>query len=178
MHLNPLAEQYAGYTDSLLNNSVQADLLKSTTTNGSSGFSASSHSGDSSKLSPLAQILSTLQHLQEKDLNQYQQVTQTIANNLETAAQTADSSGQAEAAGQLSQLATDFTNASVTGELPNIQDLANTIGYPTPAKTDPEDRWSFTSPSPPAVSTNPALDPVSIILNTLASSGTISHTTG
>jgi len=177
MHLNNIAEPYGSYTDPILNNSVQADVLTSTTTNGSKGFSASRQSADSTQLSPLAQIFSALQLLQENNKSQYQQVTHTIATNLGTAAQNATSSGESAAAKQLNQLATDFTQASVSGELPNIQDLANTIGgqYQSPAAVDSEDRWSFTSTSPPPLTTDPALNPLTIILNTLSSSGTISN---
>jgi len=180
MHLNNIPAQYGSYTDPILNNSAQADVLTSTTTNGSSGFSASRQSADSSQLSPLAQIVSALQLLQENNRSQYQQVTQKIAANLGTAAQTATATGETAAAKQLHQLATDFTTASVSGELPDLQGLANTIGgqYQTPAAADSEDRWSFTSTSPPVLTTNPALNPVTIILNTLSSSGKISAVAG
>ena len=72
--------------------------------------------------------MSTLQQLQQSDPTKYQQVTQQIATNLQSAAQTAQAEGNTTAANQLNQLATDFTNASQSGQLPNVQDLAQAIG--------------------------------------------------
>jgi len=83
---------------------------------------------DSQQLSPLAQMLGDLQKLQQSNPAQYQRVTQQIAANLQSAAQTAQSSGNSTAANQLNQLATDFTNASKSSQLPSIQDLAQAIG--------------------------------------------------
>jgi hypothetical protein len=89
------------------------------------GADAGRQPSDDSQLSPLAQILGTLQQLQQSNPGQYQRLTQVIASNL---TQTAQQSGNSVAANQLTQLATDFTNASNTGSLPNIADLANVIG--------------------------------------------------
>ncbi len=72
--------------------------------------------------------MNTLQQLQQSNPTNYQQVTQQIATNLQAAAQTAQSEGNTTAANQLNQLATDFTNASTSGQLPNIQDLAQAMG--------------------------------------------------
>jgi hypothetical protein len=72
-------------------------------------------------------VLSLLQQLQQSNPSQYQQVTQQIATNLQSAAQTAQQNGNASASNQLNQLATDFTNASKSGQLPNISDLAQAI---------------------------------------------------
>jgi hypothetical protein len=83
---------------------------------------------DSNQLSPFAQLMSTLQQLQQSDPTKYQQVTQQIAANLQSAAQAAQANGNSTAATQLSQLATDFSNASQSGQLPNIQDLAQAAG--------------------------------------------------
>jgi hypothetical protein len=169
MELNSIAALYGGYVDSLLNKSSQNGGAPVTGTNGSGGFSASSQRADSSQLSPLAQIFNTLQHLQETNPTYYQQVTQKIAANLQAAAQTAESSGHADAASQLNQLAIDFANASMSGELPDVQALANVIGYRTPIATEQEDRWSWSSPF------IPELNPLSIILKTLSGSGKAAH---
>ncbi len=84
---------------------------------------------DSTQLSPLAQLLSTLQQIQQTDPAEYQQVTAQISTNLKSAAQTAQKTGgNSAAANQLNQLATDFSTASQTGQLPNVQDLAQAIG--------------------------------------------------
>jgi hypothetical protein len=86
------------------------------------------HQSDSSQLSPFAQLVSTLQQLQQSNPTEYKQVTAQIATNLQTAAQTAQSQGNSGAASQLNQLATDFTSASQSGQLPNLQDLAEAVG--------------------------------------------------
>lgn len=83
---------------------------------------------DSSQLSPAARATSTLQQLQQSDPATYQQVTQQIAENLQSASQAAESEGNTQAAGQLSQLATSFTEASSSGQLPNTQSLAQAFG--------------------------------------------------
>lgn len=83
---------------------------------------------DRGQLSPFAQILTTLQQLQQSDPAKYQQVTQQIATNLQDAAKTAQQNGNTTAADQLNQLAGDFSTASQNGQLPNIQDLAKAIG--------------------------------------------------
>jgi hypothetical protein len=56
-----------------------------------------------SQLSPFAQILSSLQQLQQSNPSPYQQVTQQIATNLQKA-KTAQSEGDTTAANQLKQL--------------------------------------------------------------------------
>ena len=78
-------------------------------------------------MSPFATILSELQQLQQSNPTQYQQVTQQISTNLQTAAQQATSEGNTSAANQLSQLSTDFSNASTSGQIPNVQDLAQAM---------------------------------------------------
>ncbi|HEY2104476.1 MAG TPA: hypothetical protein VGH29_01745, partial [Candidatus Binataceae bacterium] len=143
--------------------------------------------------SPFAQLLNTLQQLQQTDPTRYQQVTGQIATNLQGAAQTAQSEGNTTAANQLNQLATDFTNASKSGQLPNVQDLAQAVGghhhhHHSHAAADPDSSsttgatsTSSTSPSQTlsqllsAFQSNStqagALNPMSIILGTLSSAG-------
>jgi len=139
--------------------------------------------------------MNTLQQLQQSNPTQYQQVTQQIATNLQAAAQTATSSGNTTAATQLSQLATDFTNASTSGQLPNIQDLAQAMSghrhhHHSHASADPNSTSSTSSTTGTSSSSsssgtldqllaafqagstqNESLNPMSIILNTLSSSG-------
>ena len=105
----------------------------STTAPGTSGNNAPAIGspdvqGGSSQLSPLAKVLSELQQLQQQNPTEYAQVTGQIATKLQSAAQTAQTDGNSSAAGQLNQLATDFTNASQSGQLPDIQDLAQAVG--------------------------------------------------
>lgn len=114
---------------------LQSILTKALQGTGSTGQSKSGNNllsiapqSDNGQLSTFPQLLSALQQLQQSDPAKYQQVTQQIATNLQSASQTAQSGGNTTAANQLSQLATDFTNASSNGQLPNIQDLARAIG--------------------------------------------------
>ncbi len=92
------------------------------------GTSSIAQQPDSSQLSPFAQLVSILQQLQQSDPTKYKQVTQQIAANLQSAAQAATQDGNSAAANQLTQLATDFSNASQTGQLPNGEDLAQAVG--------------------------------------------------
>ncbi len=78
-------------------------------------------------LSPFAQILGSLQQLQQSNPTQYQSVTQQISTNLQTGALSATANGNTVLAGQLARLSTDFTNASTSGQLPNVPDLANAV---------------------------------------------------
>jgi len=105
-------------------------LTSSPTPAGAGSLSASSATGqsDNSQLSPFAQLMNTLQQLQQSNPAKFAQVTQQIATNLQSAAQTATSSGNTAAASQLNQLATDFSNASTNGQLPNVADLAKAMG--------------------------------------------------
>jgi hypothetical protein len=122
----------SNYVQSILTSAIQAaGLTTDKTSNSPSGIDPSSQVSlqpDNSRLSPFAQLVSTLQELQQSDPAKYQQVTQQIATNLQSAAQTAQSDGNTAAATQLNQLAGDFTNASKSGQLPNIQDLAQAVG--------------------------------------------------
>ena len=63
---------------------------------------------DSGQLSSFAQLANTLQQLQQSNPAEYTQVTQKIAANLQSAAQTAQASGNTTSAAQLNQLSTDF----------------------------------------------------------------------
>ena len=84
---------------------------------------------DNNQLSPFAQVASELQQIQQSNPAQYAQVTSQIAANLNSAAQTAQSQGNTTQSNELSQLSTDFSNASTSGQLPNFQDLAQAIGH-------------------------------------------------
>jgi hypothetical protein len=75
---------------------------------------------DSAQLSTVARVTSALQQIQQNDPAKYQQVTKQVATNLQSAAQ---SQGNSQAAGQLNQLASSFTEASNSGQLPNSQSL-------------------------------------------------------
>jgi hypothetical protein len=118
-------------------------------------------------------------------------VTSQIAANLQNAANTATANGNATQAGQLNQLATDFTNASQNHTLPNVQDLAQAIGgghvhhHHHHAAPSPSDSSASSATSPNNLSQlisafsanstsaagNTSLDPLSIITGTLSSAG-------
>jgi hypothetical protein len=126
MSTNSINGLSSSYLQSILGSALQNAGV--TNKNGASGTSSVSGFSDNGGLSPFAQIMSTLQQLQQSNPTQYAQVTKQIATNLQTAAQTAQSEGNTTAASQLNQLATDFNTASTSGQLPNIQDLAQALG--------------------------------------------------
>src|SRR5579864_7691526 len=104
----------------------------------------------------------------------YQQVTQQIATNLQNAAQTAQANGNSTAANQINQLAKDFTSASASGQLPNIQDLAQAIGgghhhhHHAHAASAYPDSNSSANGATQTVPESDSLNPAMIILNTLS----------
>ncbi len=126
MSMGPIANMAAGWLQSIFNPAARNTAPASTASTNSTGAAASQPA--TGKLSPFAQILNELQELQQSKSGQYQQVTQQISANLQTAAQTAQSNGNANAASELNSLATDFTSASQNGQLPSVQDLANATG--------------------------------------------------
>jgi hypothetical protein len=115
------------YLQSILGNSLQGTGLSLNTTP-TSVSATSSQQQDNGQLSPFAQLMSTLQQLQQSNPTEYKQVTSQIATNLQSAAQSATNEGNTSAATQLTQLSTDFNSASQSGQLPNIQDLAQAVG--------------------------------------------------
>src|ERR1700691_5816104 len=116
-----------GYLQSILGNALQGTGLSLNTTP-NSVQATSSQAQDNGQLSPFAQVMSSLQQLQQSNPTEYQQVTQQIATNLQSAAQSATNEGNTSAASQLNTLASDFTSASQNGQLPNISDLPQAIG--------------------------------------------------
>jgi len=171
--------------------SFLSTALQSAGLTGKTSAASSTQPQDNGQLSPLARLMSTLQQLQQSDPAKYQQVTAQIATNLQNAAQTAQAEGNTTAASQLSQLATDFSTASKTGQLPNIQDLAQAIGghhhghhhghHAPAADADGDTGGTTSSSSTPASSAssstsgpaNASTDPFAIILNTLSNAGVI-----
>jgi hypothetical protein len=181
------ALQSAGLTTNRIhNNSSRAGALSSV-----------AQQTDGSQLSPFAQLMSTLQKLQQSDPTKYQEVTQQISTNLKSAAQTAQTAGNTSAATQLNQLASDFTDASKSSQLPNVQDLAQAVGgqhHAQAASADSDGDSDGTSSSSSSASgttsssasqslsqllaayqangpQSDALSPMSIIMSTLSSAG-------
>jgi hypothetical protein len=175
MSISPV-NNVSSYLQSVLSTSLQGAGL--TTKTDASSLQLPS---DNSQLSPFVQVMNTLQQLQQSDPTQYQQVTQQIATNLQAAAQSAQSAGNTTAATQLNQLATDFTNASTSGQLPSLQDLAmgghhhhhhhssstSSASSSSASSTTDQILAAFGT----SATQNDSLDPTSIILNTLSSSG-------
>ena len=177
MSISPV-NNVSSYLESVLSTTLQG--AGSTNKTNASAFQLPS---DNSQLSPFVQVMNTLQQLQQSDPTQYQQVTQQIATNLQAAAQTAQSSGNTTAANQLTQLATDFTNASPSGQLPSIQALAQAMGghhhhHHHSSSTSSSSTSSSSSATDQLLAAfqtsstqNDSLDPTSIIWNTLSNAG-------
>lgn len=191
----------SNYLQSLLSTALQNSGLTGTATKNTSSSTSTSavpSQTDSQQLSPFAQMMTELQQLQQSDPTKYKQVTAQIATNLQSAAQDASLQGNANAASQLNQLSTDFTSASTSGQLPNIQDLAQATGtqasghhhhghhmHPAAADSDGSSSTSSDTSSSSISQTlsqflaaaqangaqNNSLDPTSIILDTLSNSG-------
>lgn len=121
------------------------------------------------QLSPFAQILSELQQLQQQNPSEYAQVTQQIATNLQSAAQTDQANGNSTGASQLTQLATDFLNASQSGQLPDIWDLAQAGGVSQ--QHHHHHGHHHGSASDAYSSQSDSQNPLTIVLNTLSNAG-------
>lgn len=159
---------------------VLAGALQTATGNAATGNAGSTNSAvsgtqsDSTQLSPFAQLVSTLQQLQKSNPAEYAKVAAQISTNLQAAAQTAQSQGNTSASSQLTQLASDFTNAAKTDQLPDLQDLGQAAGGG--GHHHRGDRSGSTSSS--AISGNDSqsaqsssLNAATIILQTLSSAG-------
>jgi hypothetical protein len=190
MNVNAVSSLTDPYVQSILSSSLnQASSSTGSTVPSSLGLPQDS----SPNISPFAQVLSTLQQLQQTNPTEYQQVTSQISTNLQNAANTATANGNTAQASQLNKLAGDFSSASQSNTLPNVQDLAQAIGgahghhhhhvhAPSAGSDSTSDPNSSTTSSSSlsqiisaffsnsAASTqNSALDPLSIINSTLNS---------
>jgi hypothetical protein len=185
------------YLQSIIGTAFQASgLTPNSTANSQSTSSLASTAlqPDNSQLSPFASIMSTLQQLQQTNPSEYQQITQQISTNLGTAAQTAQTDGNATAASQLNQLSTDFSSAPKSDQLPSVQDLAQAIGgghhhhFHASSSSNSNSSSSggssdnssssasqtlsqFLASVQSNVSVDNSLNPMSIILNTLSTAG-------
>lgn len=93
------------------------------TGSGSSSAVAASLQDPDPQLSPAGTFLSNLQQLQQQNPAQFKQVTQNIATQMEQAAQQATQQGNTTQAAALTKLASDFQNASQTGQMPSADTL-------------------------------------------------------
>lgn len=172
---------FSNYLQSVLATALQNTGSTNRAGNDISGVATSSMTAqsDNGQLSPLAQLMTTLQQLQQSDPSKYRQVTQQIATNLQKAAQTASSEGDTAASSQLSQLASDFANASKSGQLPSVQDMAQLIGshhHHTQAGSTPQDEGSQSASSilsalQTAAAGGSSADALAVIFSTLSSAG-------
>jgi len=171
----------SSYLQSILGTALQSTGATASQTNSLTSL-LSAQQSDSGQLSPFVQIMNTLQQLQQSNPSQYQQVTQQIATNLQSAAKTAQSDGNTTEANQLNQLANDFTSASQNGQLPNVQDLAKALGghhhhggghhhAASSDSTSDSSSSQLLSAFQTNETQNAALNPLSIIENTLTSAG-------
>jgi hypothetical protein len=178
MGFGPVVNMAGGYLLSLISGAMHGSNSNTTTSAGAASTSGTAgNTQNANQLSPFAQILSSLQQLEQSNPSQYQQVTQQIANNLQTASQSATAAGNAAVAGRLTQLSTDFRNASTSGQLPNVSDLAQAIGgghhhhrHGRGAGNVNEFLQSLNAPQSGAGGSN-SLSALSIIDNTLSSAG-------
>jgi hypothetical protein len=122
MSIGPVFHLATGYIQSLFTGAAGSS---STTRNTGS---TKTTSGNASQISPFAQVLSSLQELEQSNPSQYRQVTQQIASSLKSASESATAAGNPPLGSRLTQLSTDFNNASTSGQLPNVQDLAQAMG--------------------------------------------------
>lgn len=168
--VSPINNLSTDYLRSAFTTAVQNSVLTAGTTGNASSVVAST---DNQQLSPFAQMMSMLQKLQQSSPTKYQQVTQQIAANLQNAAKTAQAEGNTAAATQLNQLATDFTNASKSGQLPSVQDLAQAVGvHHHHHHVHPAQTASDTDATECSSSSASANQPLNQLLSTLQANGT------
>jgi hypothetical protein len=115
------------YLEQALAGALQSITRSTAGGNPTSTAGATPSQPDSTQLSPFAQLAGALQQLQQANPGEYQQFTAQVAANLQSEAQTIQAQSPGTAT-QLTQLAADFNNASQTGQLPNLQDLAEAVG--------------------------------------------------
>lgn len=82
------------------------------------------NAGSAINSTPFAQVLNSLETVQQTNPAQYRSVARQISASLQASAQSASASGNSALAGQLSRLSADFTVASNSGQLPSTPDLA------------------------------------------------------
>lgn len=179
MNVNALSNN--NYLQSILGTALQGTGLSTNNTSNSTSTNATSLSGtsDNSQFSPVANLINTLQQLQQSNPAEYQQITQQIATNLQAAAQTDTTQGNTAGASQLNQLASDFTQASQSGQLPSMQDLTQALGghhhhhghHHFDASSDSSSSSSSGSSTTSSSSSSSSTNPFQIILSTLSNAG-------
>jgi hypothetical protein len=196
MSTNSINSLASSYVQSAISAAVKGTAPSTNTNTASVGGSSPGAQSDSGQLSPFAQMMNTLEQLQQTNPTEYEQVTSKIATSLQTAAKTATADGNTSAASQLNELATDFTNASQSGQPLKMQSVAKAIGgggghhhrhggsssssssSSSTSSTDSTSTSSATSPISQFLasldstsSQEQALNPLSIIANTMSNAG-------
>jgi HSP90 family molecular chaperone len=167
--MSSISSVTSSYLQSVLSSSLLSRNFTATAT----------QKADSGQLSSFARVANALQQLQQSNPSKYRQVAQQIAANLQSGAQAAQSQGNATAATQLNQLTTDFTTASQTGQLPNLQDLAQAVAgghhgqhaAAAGASGSSQALTQFLASLQASATQNPALNAATIIENSLTTAG-------
>ena len=115
----------SGYLQPTLTSTI--DNIQQTSGNSLANNLSAATPPDSAQISPVAQLLSTLQQVQQTDPGKYSQATQAIAGNLEGAALEALHKGDIGGANRLKALAADFANASKNAQSPDLQQLLKSL---------------------------------------------------
>jgi hypothetical protein len=124
MNLHSLGSLSQQYLQNFFGNS-STNSVSNLPATASSTSSTGSSTSSLNQLSPFALLLSDLQKMEQNNPTQYSQVTQKISTHLQSAAQQAKAKGDTKLADKLNTLSTDFSNASQSGQLPNVQDVAS-----------------------------------------------------
>lgn len=121
MGIGPLAGIAGHYLESLfagpLTGSSKATPAPGITAGGSAAADQSS---------PFTQVLDSVQEMAQSG---YQNVTQQISGKLHSVAQSTAANGNTGLSEELTKLSGEFSNASVNWQLPNLNTLAQSIGY-------------------------------------------------
>jgi hypothetical protein len=110
-----------GAVSSLFPNWAQSPGAIGGRTGGTSAAGVTAQPAGSADISPLAQILSRLQQIQQQNPNLFKQLAANVATRLQKAAQDAQSSGDGSGASELKDLATAFQKSAQSGQLPVIR---------------------------------------------------------
>lgn len=121
MGIGPLAGIAGNYLESLFASPASGSSTATTAPGNTTGGPSATN-----QISPFAQVLDSVQGLAQSE---YQQVTQQISGNLQTAAQSAAANGDTSLAGELTKLSGELGSASISWQLPNLNSLAQAIGY-------------------------------------------------
>jgi hypothetical protein len=168
--MSPIFNLASGYIQSLFGSTSGSSASNSTTTS-TTGSSSGGLQGPGG-LSEFAQVLNSIQQLQQANPSLYAQDMSQISGNLQTAAQSATTNGDSRAASELNQLSTDFKNASTSGQLPSLGDLAQAVGgrhhHGHAFHAFQTSGLSASGLSASAPGTNSGFNPLTIIENTLS----------